>query len=401
MAENGTRNGAGHVYTATYHDTPDRRLARAGISLRRRMENGVGLWEADIAGTTVSASGGPVDLPEDLARRLRVVLQRTELVEIARLRNGNEDVALLEGQHVVRTFPDLATALRKTVSSPSEPTTPRRAPAFEHVRAYLRTQLAEIDRNDPVVRVDPSDEDALHDLRVACRRIRAVLRATRELYDEEWVGFLRAELQWLGRELAAARDLDVLLSHLEGGQDSEAAPIVKALQSERRRARTSVAKTLESERYFALVEALRRGVEAPPVRRIDIPLKRVAAREFQRLRRTMRSLGRKPTDEELHRARIRAKRARYAAELVAPIAGKRARKFVAAAKSFQDAVGAHQDAVVAEQRIRDVATRSKSMTTSFAAGRLVERQRARRARAKASVRPAWRRLRRRGRKAWV
>ena len=400
MAATDQTNGDGHVFTATYHDTRDRRLARAGITLRRRMENGVGMWEAQIAHSVVAAPGGPAELPDALANRLRAPLHRSELIEVAKLRNGADDVALLEGQRVIRTFPDIDTAVRKTLVSRSEPVPRKRAPAFEHVRAYLGRQLAEMERTDPIVRVDPSDEEALHDLRVAIRRIRAVLRATRELFDPEWVAGLRAELKWLGGELADARDLDVLLGDLaDAGPD--ATPIVKALQTDRRRARTKVAKALESSRYDVLLEALRRGIDAPPVRTIDVPLERVAAREFQRLRRTIDNLGRKPKAEKLHKARIQAKRARYVAELAEPVVGKRARRFVSAAKSFQDAVGAHQDSVVAEERIRAAADRSKTPAAAFGAGRLVEREQLRRERSRRLVKPAWRRLRQRGRKAWA
>jgi CHAD domain-containing protein len=393
-------NGAGQVFPATYHDTRDRRLARAGITLRRRMENGVGTWEAQIADVVVAAPGGPADLPETLMRRLRATLHDSELVEVAKLRSGTGDVALLEGQRVVRTFPDLDTAVRKTIVSPSSQKPHKKAPAFEHIRAYMQAQVAEIARTDPIVRVEPDDDEALHDLRVAIRRLRAVLRVTREVFDEEWVTSLRAELKWLGGELADARDLDVLLAGLASA-DADAVPIVKALQTDRRRARAKVSKALESERYEALLETLRRGVEAPPARAIDIPLERVAAREFQRLRRTVSSLGRNPSAESLHRARIDAKRARYAAELAEPVAGKRARHFLRTAKSFQDVVGAHQDSVVAEERIRAVAARSKSPATAFAAGRLVERELVIQKRIRRPVKPAWKRLRRQGRKAWA
>lgn len=393
-------NGVGHVFTATYHDTRDRRLARAGITLRRRMENGVGTWEAQIAETVVSAPGGPADLPETLMRRLRAPLLDAELVAVAKLRSGSGDVALLEGQRVVRTFPDLDTAVRKTIVKRPKGAPGKKAPAFEHVRASMQAQVAEIERTDPIVRVDPADDEALHDLRVAIRRLRAVLRATREAFNDDWVTSLRAELKWLGGELAEARDLDVLLLAL-ADTGRVAAPIVKALQADRRRARAKAVKALESSRYDVLLETLRRGVDAPPVRSIDIPLERVAAREFKRLQRSVDGLGRKPSPEALHRARIKAKRARYAAELAEPVAGKQARRFLRAAKSFQDVVGAHQDSVVAEERIRAVVERSKSTATAFAAGRLVERELARRKSVRRSVKPAWKRLRRRGRKAWA
>ena len=400
MASTEHVNGVGHVFTATYHDTRDRRLARAGITLRRRMENGVGTWEAQIADTTVSAPGGPADLPETLMRRLRAPLHDSELEEVAKLRSGTGDVALLEGQRVVRTFPDLDTAVRKTIVERPTRAPRKKAPAFEHIRAYVQAQVAEIERNDPIVRVDPADDEALHDLRVAIRRLRAVLRATREIFDDDWVRSLRGELKWLGRELADARDLDVLLLALADADD-DAAPIVKALQADRRRARAKAVNALESPRYEVLLETLRRGVEAPPVRAVDIALERVAAREFRRLRRTVDRLGSEPSSESLHRARIKAKRARYAAELAKPVAGKQAKQFLRAAKAFQDVVGAHQDSVVAEERIRAVADRSKSPATAFAAGRLVERELTHRKRIRRSVEPAWKRLRKQGRKAWA
>lgn len=393
-------NGTNGLFVATYHDTPDRRLARAGIALRRRMENGTGLWEAQIAGTTVCAPGGLRTLPEEVARRLSAPLRRGELVEIARLRAGEEDVALLEGQHVVRRYPDLADAERQLLPAPDAEAPARKAPALEHVRAYLRAQIAEVERTDPVLRLG-DDIEALHELRVAVRRSRAVLRAARRLFDREWIDSLRAELRWLGGELGPARDLDVLLERLRAEEGTGVRPMRKQLETERRRARARVVAALESERYLSLLDGLAGAVDAPPVRSIDVSLEAIAGKSFRKLCAVMSGLGSKPTDAELHRARIHAKRARYAAELAQPVAGKRARRFVDAAKRFQDVVGAHQDAAVAEEYIRSVLARSKSTSSAFAAGRLVERQRAGRRTARSDLPEAWKRLERRGRKAWA
>jgi CHAD domain-containing protein len=142
-------------------------------------------------------------------------------------------------------------------------------------------------------------------------------------------------------------------------------------------------------------------VESPPVRQADLSLEAVAAREFKKLRRAARKLGPKASPDQVHRVRILAKRARYAAELAEPVAGKRARRFVKAAKEFQDVVGSHQDAVVAAARIRAVVDRTKSMESAFAAGRLVERMTARRRKARRKLPRAWKRLERQGRKAWA
>jgi CHAD domain-containing protein len=363
------------------------------------MVNGVGVWEAEVAGRVVSSPGGPAELPPKLAKRLRAPLRDAKVVEVARLREGVDDVALLEGQHVARSYPDLGQALDDALGAQADGAPADDAPALEHVRSYLQRQLAEIERTDPILR-SISDDEAVHDFRVAVRRSRAILRVTGELFDRDWLSSLRAELKWLGGELAPLRDLDVLLAHLrdDGGRDFR--PVVKALTPERRSARARVTKALGSERYFALLDELAASVDHPPVRSVDVSLQKLAAKEFARLRRQVAALGRQPTDRALHRARIAAKRARYAAELAEPLTGKSARKFVKAAKAFQDVTGSHQDAVIAAERIRAVRAASANADVAFAAGRLFERQEIRRAAARESLPKAWRRLERRGRKAW-
>ena len=393
-------NGAPDVFVATYHDTADRRLARAQIALRRRLRNGTGLWEAEIGGEVLSAPGGPATLPEELAQRLTAPLHNRKLEEVVRLRTGTEDVALLEGQHVLRSYATLDSALRDTVTPTRVPRTRKRAPAIEHVRTYLRAQVAEIERTDPLIR-SGDDPDALHDFRVAVRRMRSVLKSTRALFDEAWLKALRAELRWIGGELAPARDLDVLLASLGKKAGPDELPVVRLLETERRRAWKRARKALSGERYLKLLDRLTSAVEAPPVRRADLSLEAVAAREFKKLRRAARKLGPKSSAEKIHRARILAKRARYAAELAEPVARKRARRFVMEAKRFQDVVGSHQDSVVAADRIRGVLDRTKSIESAFAAGRLVERMTRRRRKARRELPRSWKRLERQGRKAWA
>jgi CHAD domain-containing protein len=83
------------------------------------------------------------------------------------------------------------------------------------------------------------------------------------------------------------------------------------------------------------------------------------------------------------------------------VARKRARRFVMAAKQFQDVVGSHQDSVVATDRIRGVLDKTKSIESAFAAGRLVERMTRRRRKARRELPRSWKRLERQGRKAWA
>jgi CHAD domain-containing protein len=408
VATASTANGSGRSFTATYLDTPDRRLTRAGIPLRRRVEKGRSIWEARIGETTVSAAGGPSQPPAELKRLLAALLRGEELVQVARLRRGKDDVALLDGQRVLASFVGMDEALEHALELPAGDVVPSRdAPAVEHLRAFLRTQLAEIERHDPAVRVGSDPED-LHRLRVAVRRARAALREARALLGEEQGRALRVELQWLGRQLGPARDLDVLVARLrvevaelDGPDAIPAGKIVGQLEAQRQAAQAELLETLESQRYAELLAALEQIVGAPPVAASEVSLENVARREFRKLERRLKALGVTPSNDALHRARIQAKRLRYAAELSAQLLGKDGRSLVAAAKKFQDVVGAHQDAVVAEAQIRTAVRRARGVGPGLAAGRLIERERVRRMDARAALPGAWKRLRRRAQKVWA
>src|SRR5262249_20554557 len=93
-----------------------------------------------------------------------------------------------------------------------------------------------------------------------------------------------------------------------------------------------------------------------------------------RLRATVDELPEDPPDAQLHEVRIEAKRCRYAAEAVAPAIGKRARAFAKAIADLQDVLGEHQDAVVAEAWLREVASAAIGREV-FVAGQLASPER--------------------------
>jgi CHAD domain-containing protein len=365
------------------------------------MENGKNVWEVEIGNATRAADGGPAGPPEEILRLLTAPLLGRELVEIAKTRTrsngGDVETAVLEGQHVLATVSDWKPKLPK----PKRRWQPKKgASALDRFRAYMQQQVDELARHDPGARLD-DDPERIHRIRVATRRARSALRTARPLLDVEWARDLRAELKWLGNELAPARDLDVLLARLapdaaELGKPGTA--IMRQLESERRRAQKQLVAALESPRYLALLGELERAAAAPRVRTADANLDKLARKEFGRLGRAVRALGTSPSDEAMHEVRKRGKRARYSAELAGV---KAAKKFAEAAKSFQDVVGDHQDAVVAEERLAALVPRAKSPEAVFAAGRLLERQQRRRVAARRSLPKAWRKLQRRGRRAWA
>ena len=84
--------GVSSVFTSTYHDTPDGRFARTGVALRRRVENGLSIWEVELpeapGEVAFSEPGGPAEPPPLVADLLRGLLHERELVEVATCRRG-------------------------------------------------------------------------------------------------------------------------------------------------------------------------------------------------------------------------------------------------------------------------------------------------------------------------
>jgi CHAD domain-containing protein len=255
-------------------------------------------------------------------------------------------------------------------------------PALEHVRALLLAQLHAIEGHDPGVRLGDDAED-VHRMRVATRRTRALIRATKPLLGDH-LSELGTELKWLASLLGDVRDLDVLLAHIRAEVaklDVDRAAgnlVVTALEAERDDRRRELLEALDSERYLQLLGRFAQAVDSLPP--LDAPegLDPLAARPAKKLERATKRLPDEPSDAQLHDLRKRAKKARYAAELAAVAGRKPVARYVDALKDLQDVVGEHQDAVVAEERLRALA----APVSALAVGRLVERERARRAQAR-------------------
>jgi CHAD domain-containing protein len=273
-------------------------------------------------------------------------------------------------------------------------------PGAARLHEMLEQQRTVLLKHDPGVRLG-DDPENLHKHRIAARRARASLRATRKYVDPEWRRPLGAALRGLGEATGPVRDLDVLLEHLRDELDrldetEQAAKdaILERLGEERERARRGLLEALDGRDYRFLLARLRlpprlaEGVES-------VPLESLAQREFRRLAKLVDRLGKRPDEQEIHRLRIALKRARYAAELVAPQRGGR-KRFLADARILQELLGEHQDAVVAEQRLRRATVDDVRTAAAFAAGRIAERQRRRRERVQERLPAAWKRLRKGG-----
>jgi len=280
------------------------------------------------------------------------------------------------------------------------------------VRAALSAGLQALLANEPAARA--GEPEGVHQMRTAGRRMRGELRAFRPLIDANWAEALVVDLRWLGGVLGAARDLDVLRAGLaESAVDlrEPLAPLFAVLDERCGTARAVLREALESDRYRSLLERLARSAREPSLTAAaDEPcrdaLPPLVAELWERLKKRGRRLQPTDSNEAFHAVRIRAKRVRYAGEAASRALGTRSSKaaarFARRAKRVQDALGRHQDAVVAASVIeREAAARLDDAAFQRAAGRLIERQAQAARTARAEFARAWKKLDRKRVTSWM
>ncbi|WP_462187035.1 MULTISPECIES: CYTH and CHAD domain-containing protein [unclassified Frankia] len=272
---------------------------------------------------------------------------------------------------------------------PSPPRKPRRrTPAGEVVRAYLIEQARALLAADPRVRLD--EPEAVHKMRVACRRARSTLRTFAPLFPPERALFLDGELRDLAGALSGARDAEVQAAYFETRlaelpTELVVEPVHKTVTAHlgagTANGRAEVLAMLRSDRYFALVSnllTLLRGPLTPaaarPAGKALPDLLLGADRKLAKKVRAATALKvGQERDELLHSARKQAKRLRYAAEAVAPLYGNDAARLVEQAQIAQELLGTHQDATVARRLLGDwgTAAQAQGAPTAFTLGVLL------------------------------
>jgi CHAD domain-containing protein len=292
------------------------------------------------------------------------------------------------------------------------------------VTAYLRQHRDELIGNDPLVRA--GNPDGVHDMRVAIRRLRATLRTFRSILDRSRTEPLRAELQWLGGVLGAVRDGDVMRLRLDKALVAEApdtivgpvaARIHEHLGASTGQARDELAAAMTSRRYAHVLDELDAVVDSDlrpathnglrraarkAVRRADLRLDAALELPAEATGVALPSSVPRSRDVALHDARKAYKRARYAAEALAPDAGAPAHRLAKRLRVLQDILGEYQDTVVGAQLLRDLGMRAYlDGDNAFSYGLLYARQTEAGAREIADLDRARRRSRRRGVRAWL
>lgn len=321
----------------------------------------------------------------------RRVVERFREIEVE-LADGAEDSAmdpilapLIEaGARPSEPVPKVVRVLGTRAAAAPDVTVPSADPSStvaELIRSAIARSSERLIVHDVAVRLG-DDAEGVHQARVAARRLRSDLRTVRSMLDPDWRDQLRGELGWLGAELGMVRDLDVLgerlrehVAALLDDDERSAGRLLDRLRVRRDTARAELMSTMRSARYVALLDALVDAAARPRV--LDDVADAKAAGSmgvamdapWGHLRKICDGLGPGSADAELHEARIRAKRVRYAAEALAPVFGKSARRFARHAAALQEVLGDHQDAVVAIGWLREQAE-GATPGVAFLAGRL-------------------------------
>ncbi len=253
-------------------------------------------------------------------------------------------------------------------------------PAGDAVHAHLQTHVRRFLLQD--VRVRRDLPDSVHQMRVAARRLRSGLRVFAPLVDAEWSRHLRDELGWAASELGLSRDSEVLLARLDEHADALAPDDAERIHSHidpvmRRKVeagREEALAALRSERHLSLLDALVDAATHPrlaeaaaaPAREVLPPL---FEKSWRKLRKEVKALTLTSPPEEWHETRITAKRARYAAEVLAPVFGAPAKDLASALSGVTEQLGEHQDAYVAQETVRALAEQFDG-ATGFSLGLL-------------------------------
>ena len=274
------------------------------------------------------------------------------------------------------------------------------------VLGYLREQTAAMKAFDPLVRRD--EPDSVHQMRVAARRLRSTLQSFGTILPRPATRQLRGELRWLGGVLGESRDAEILAGRLEAllrqtPSELVMGPVAARIQAHfaplRAAARKDLLAALDSGRYVTLLDDLERLVTDPPLtaaarRPAGGELPAAVARAYSRVHTRMRRARQAPPGRDLevalHEARKAAKRARYAAEVLSPVAGKQAHRFGQQMKGLQSVLGEHQDAVITRQCLRDLGVRTAlAGENAFAYGVMYEAEATRARQLQDQARQVW------------
>lgn len=255
--------------------------------------------------------------------------------------------------------------------------------AAEAFRVIAGNCLDQFLLNEAAIRA-AGDYEAVHQCRVALRRLSACFRFFKVFVDSADYRALREDLKKINGHLGAARDLDILIDDVIAPALAVDPPpgadlLMQELEARRTRAHADLVAALEDPASAILSLHLAIWVQAgdwtlsaddKAVRRRSMPIADYARSRFKKLdrkfaRRCAALEG--ASEKERHRTRVEAKNLRYDAEFLQSLAlrksgRKRLRRFVDATKELQTILGDWNDIAMAREYLNILAAEAESMT---------------------------------------
>lgn len=292
-------------------------------------------------------------------------------------------IEVREKQPVPEKAPAAAVAGTSTAESPAQhrpiqllekPGIEPDDPMSEAGRKTLRFHFRRMLYNEPGTRLG-EDIEALHDMRVATRRMRAAFQVFDDHYKPKVVARYQKGLKRTGRALGGVRDLDVFREKTQAYRDALPASqqggldgFLSVLELRREAARERMITYLDSKKYLRFTDRFGRFVETEGLGSRAVTLdgdeprpyhvRHVAPMAVYERLANMRAYDEwvtipNPPVARLHALRIACKRLRYTLEFFREVLGPDTKELVKEVVVMQDHLGDLQDAVVASGILRD------------------------------------------------
>jgi CHAD domain-containing protein len=234
--------------------------------------------------------------------------------------------------------------------------------------AQMLRHLASVVDDNVAGTIAAIDTEFLHDLRVAVRRTRSILKLAGDVLPGDLGARFQPEFKWLGDLTTPVRDLDVYLlglndmaARLASADPIDLDPFRSFLVRHRATERRRLVRGLRSRRFEKLMDGWRVAL-AEVAADVDgeLPVGTLARQRVERAYRQVARRGERITadspSEDVHDLRKRCKELRYLLEVFRPLcAAAPHRSLVKELKALQDTLGEFQDGEVQREAVREFA----------------------------------------------
>jgi inorganic triphosphatase YgiF len=252
----------------------------------------------------------------------------------------------------------------------------RKATVGDALEQVLRHCMAHIISNEPAL-VDTADEEALHQMRVGLRRLRAALAVFAPVLDKEMLQDINEKARTLAGLLGAARDYDVfrgeLVAPLKETGEGSVKLLDRAATLQQLNAWDTALRAVSSVEFTRTCLTLALHIEEKSWQRqaeldpkkammLAMPARQFAERALSKRLRKVKSLGVNIDSlklSERHELRKRLKSLKYAVGFFSALYPKKqATKQQKTLSDLQDVFGSLNDLAVAEEIVRTLTEKS-------------------------------------------